>query len=291
MNTVQLECFISVAHHLNFSRASEELKITQPAVSHQIQSLEEELDVKLFRRTSKQVDLTQEGLLFLPDAELILRTASSARERLGNHEHFIPFEIGCHNHAEMGLLPPIFQNLMKEFPLLRPSIKLIPFPSLFGMVENRMIHAAFGIKEGQKKSSLYFRELYSAPVACVCSPGHPLTRYSVLKKEQLSGSSIACSPRQLPHTIFAIQNAQIAALPASKRYFTETMESAFILAKSRIGYTICPDIPAMRDPDLCYIPVEDFGKLPFGIFYRYDNDHPVLKRFLKLASTPDLMRS
>ena len=39
MNTIQLECFIAVAQHLNFSRASESLKITQPAVSHQIQTL------------------------------------------------------------------------------------------------------------------------------------------------------------------------------------------------------------------------------------------------------------
>ena len=86
MNTIQLECFIAVAEHLNFSRASQALKITQPAVSHQIQSLEEELEVKLFRRTSKSVSLTQEGLQFLPDAELILKTAFSAKERLGRHE-------------------------------------------------------------------------------------------------------------------------------------------------------------------------------------------------------------
>ena len=110
MNTIQLECFIAVAQHLNFSRASESLKITQPAVSHQIQTLEEELGVKLFRRTSKSVSLTSEGIQFLPDAELILRTAHSARERLGRHEHFIPFEIGCHNHLEQKLLPPVFHS-------------------------------------------------------------------------------------------------------------------------------------------------------------------------------------
>ena len=80
MNTIQLECFVSVAEHLNFSKASRVLKITQPAVSHQIQSLEEELNVKLFTRTSKSVALTQEGLLFLPDVRLILRTAFSAKE-------------------------------------------------------------------------------------------------------------------------------------------------------------------------------------------------------------------
>ena len=59
MNTVQLECFVTVAEHLNFSKASRVLKITQPAVSHQIRTLEEELDVKLFNRTSKSVTLTQ----------------------------------------------------------------------------------------------------------------------------------------------------------------------------------------------------------------------------------------
>ena len=64
MNTIQLECFVAVAEHLNFSRASEELKITQPAVSHQIHALEEELGTKLFLRTSKSVSLTQEGLMF-----------------------------------------------------------------------------------------------------------------------------------------------------------------------------------------------------------------------------------
>ena len=50
MNTIQLECFLAVAEHLNFSKASQALKLTQPAVSHQIQTLEEELGVKLFIR-------------------------------------------------------------------------------------------------------------------------------------------------------------------------------------------------------------------------------------------------
>ena len=46
---------------MNFSRAAEQLRLTQPAVSHQINSLEDELGVKLFQRTSKSVRLTQEG--------------------------------------------------------------------------------------------------------------------------------------------------------------------------------------------------------------------------------------
>ena len=284
MNTIQLECFIAVAEHLNFSRASEALRITQPAVSHQIQSLEEELNVKLFKRTSKSVSLTQEGIQFLPDAQLILKTALSAKERLGQHEHFIPFELGCHNRMEINLLPPILKTLSEDFPLLRPSIQLVPFPSLLGLIENKQIHAAFGIKEEQKKSSLYFREFCSAPVACICSPGHPLAQYESLTKKQLSGNIIACSPRQIADPIFSIQNSIVTKLRPEQRYFAENIESAMTLVKAQIGYVLYPDVAPAREPDLRYIPVTDIPRMPFGVYYRYDDDHPVLRRFLRLCS-------
>ena len=50
MNTTQLECFLAVAETLNFSKAAEMVNISQPAVSHQISSLEAELGVRLFLR-------------------------------------------------------------------------------------------------------------------------------------------------------------------------------------------------------------------------------------------------
>lgn len=283
MNTIQLECFLAVAEHLNFSRASEVLRITQPAVSHQIQSLEEELGVKLFKRTSKSVSLTQEGIQFLPDAQLILKTALSAKERIGQHEQFIPFELGCHNRMELNLLPPILKKLTEFFPLLRPVIQIVPFPSLLSQVENKQVHAAFGIKEEQKKSSLYFRELCSAPMACICSPGHPLAQYDSLTKDQLSGSIIACSPRQIADPIFSIQNSIVAKLRPEQRYFSENMESALTLVKAQIGYTLYPDVIPAREPNLAYIPVTDIPKMSFGVYYRYDDDHPVLRRFLMLC--------
>ena len=58
MNTFQLSCFLAVAETLSFARAAEQLNITQPAVTHQIHSLETELNVKLFVRTTRTVNLT-----------------------------------------------------------------------------------------------------------------------------------------------------------------------------------------------------------------------------------------
>lgn len=65
MNTTQLRCFLSVAEYLSFARAAEQLNMTQPAISHQISSLEKELDVQLFVRTTRSVTLTEEGSTLL----------------------------------------------------------------------------------------------------------------------------------------------------------------------------------------------------------------------------------
>ena len=78
----QLECFLAVANSLNFSRAAEQLRLTQPAVSHQISSLEDELGVRLFSRTSRSVRLTQEGYLFTQYAGEILRLFNVSRGRV-----------------------------------------------------------------------------------------------------------------------------------------------------------------------------------------------------------------
>ena len=194
----------------------------------------------------------------------------------------MPFEIGCHNYMELALLPPVLQKLAEEFPLLRPSMRIVPFPSLLGLVENQKLNGAFGIKDGQKKTSLHFRELCSAPIACVCYPGHPQSQRKALTRKDLQGSIVACSPGQISDLVFSAQSSVISQLPFGHHYFTENIEGAFTLVKARLGFTLYPDVPALRDPELCYIPIEDFSPLPFGIFYRYDNDHPVLKRFLRL---------
>ena len=284
MNTVQLECFLAVTEHLNFSKASKALKITQPAVSHQIQTLEEELGVKLFVRTSKSVTLTQEGALFLPDAQLILRTALSARERLGRHEHFLPLELGCHTVAEADLLAPVLGELAGHFPLLRPDVHLVPSPSLLTLVENDQLHACLAFKGEQKKSSLVFRELCAAPLACYCAPDHPLAGRDTLVKRDLAGSFIACSPRQIPDSIFAIQNGILASLPPGQRYFASSIESALTLVKAGLGYTLFPALPLARTDGLRCIPVTGLPAVPYGVYYQRRNDHPVLRQFLTLLA-------
>lgn len=82
MNTFQLACFLAVSDTLNFARAAQRLNVTQPAVTHQIRSLEEELNAKLFRRTTRSVELTEAGRLFLHDANGMMTIAMRAKNGL-----------------------------------------------------------------------------------------------------------------------------------------------------------------------------------------------------------------
>ncbi|MNL65286.1 Hca operon transcriptional activator [compost metagenome] len=72
MNIQQLKCFVSLAETLNFSKTAEKLNLTQPAVSHNIKSLENELGILLFVRNKRTVNLTLAGNSFYEDMEGLL---------------------------------------------------------------------------------------------------------------------------------------------------------------------------------------------------------------------------
>jgi DNA-binding transcriptional LysR family regulator len=75
-----LNHFVAVAEEGSFTRASRRLHIVQSAVSASIRSLERELGVELFERTTQRVHLTQAGHVLLPEARLTLAAAASARD-------------------------------------------------------------------------------------------------------------------------------------------------------------------------------------------------------------------
>ena len=72
MHLKQIECFIELSETLNFSETADNLSLTQPAVSHQIKSLEEELGVQLFSRNRRKVSLTRSGVSFYNDMKLYI---------------------------------------------------------------------------------------------------------------------------------------------------------------------------------------------------------------------------
>jgi len=84
MENFRLKVFRTVATHLNFSRAAEELLLTQPAVTQQIKALEDEFGVPLFDRTGGRITLTPAGQALLPYAEKLKALSEEARSTVAN---------------------------------------------------------------------------------------------------------------------------------------------------------------------------------------------------------------
>lgn len=72
MTIFQIECFLAVAEHLNFAKAAEQLNVSQPAITRQIRTLEEELHTQLFIRNTRMVRLTENGRIFQSDAQVMV---------------------------------------------------------------------------------------------------------------------------------------------------------------------------------------------------------------------------
>ena len=82
MELRHLRTIAAVAHHRSLTKAGEELYLSQSAVSQQIRRLEEELGIEVFRRTSRSVELTAEGLVILGYAERVLAEVDDMHSEL-----------------------------------------------------------------------------------------------------------------------------------------------------------------------------------------------------------------
>ena len=81
-----LRAFEAAARHLSFTRAADELNVTQTAISHQIRALEERLGVRLFRRLPRGLVLTEEAQLYLPPVRDAFDQIAAATERLNREQ-------------------------------------------------------------------------------------------------------------------------------------------------------------------------------------------------------------
>lgn len=287
MNTAQLECFIAVANYLNFARAAEELHITQPAVTHQINALETELTVKLFSRTTRQVSLTQDGRMFLPDAESILQSTRLAKSRFtrDSAESYSNFSIGCHGASELMLLPGILHDFAERFPRIHPFLKTVPFHSLVNLLENGTIDVMFDFEnERLRKKDYAYCGLLHTKVMCALSPSHPLAGHSVITKEELVPHKLILQePFRISPALFESQKKIADSHAPRDLYFCESTEAALTLAKAGLGLTMVFDITPLREASLLYIPLEDTPTLSYGIYYKRKDRSEETKCFLALC--------
>ena len=286
VNTFQLRCFLSVAQHLNFARAAQALIITQPAVTHQIRSLETELNVKLFRRTTRTVELTPAGYLFLTDAKSMVSIAERAVKRFEdpNAQLVETLSIGCCNYAHLFMLAAALRRMKELHPNLHPQLQVVPYQQLHRLLQEEAVDAVLGFQEmtGGKTEGVY-RELRRIPAVCICQSDSPLSRKKKIRAEDLTEEKLVLTdPAVSPAGIVQLQGSLMGVRPRSDFHFCESVEAAAVLVQAGFGAAIIPDWGIPSFLPLVRIPIEGFQALSFGIYYKTLEGNAPLRTFIRL---------
>lgn len=174
MDLRQLQIFCSVARHLNFSKAADELFIAQPAVSIAIKKLETELQTLLFNRVSKKVSLTEEGKVLLNHANTILKQARDAKLEMDELRGLGSGQVRIAMPAMHGAyyFPVIFQDFMRQYPNLRIYVQ----EEGTRQIEQNLVNGSIDlgiVTNNQIPESLEAHPLLDEQLVACVAPDHP----------------------------------------------------------------------------------------------------------------------
>lgn len=289
MNTFQLSCFLAVAETLNFARAAEQLHVTQPAVTQQIHSLEKELGVTLFHRTTRIVRITGEGLAFLGDARRMVDISIQAKKRFEHpgQEAIRNLSVGCHGYAQLFLLSPMLRQLAQQYPDLHPGLRTVPFQHLYRMLDEGEVDLvlAFRQSETPPAAKCVYRELCRVPMVCLCAADNPLAGRDTVTAEDLRPHRLVLlDPARARLEAAQMQGQLIGDRPPAELYFCESAEAAVVLVEAGFGVSVLPDLFIPPNLSMARIPLEGTEPVSFGVYYKpraLQND-PALKSLVHM---------
>jgi len=291
MELRQLRAFVSVAEHLHFGLAAEQLRLAQPQVSRRIAQLEEDLDVILFERNSRTVRLTDVGKAFLPDALALLRSADQARQRAkerarGRHGLL---RVALIDAAMVGTVTPILRTFHRRYPEVYLSFRN----------PGRSSAAHFELDEGQ--TDVVFTHpppripdtyetimLVNDPLIAVLPEKHRLAEQGTLDLADLANEPWMMFPRENDPTIYDRMITLCQQSGFSPRIVHETghMLTRLGLVAGGFGvHLVHAAWRAMPYPGVVYIPVEPTTNIMLSCFWRRDNDSPLLKNMIEIVRT------
>lgn len=145
MDLRQLKYFIAVAEERHLGRAAQKLHLSQPPLTRQIQTLEEELGVSLFDRTSRGMELTQAGTALLEDARIIRALAEQARDRAhrAGSGQIGSLSLGVYGSAMFGVIPGVLQMFRERHPDVELTLHQAQTPAQVAALRQRRVLAVF----------------------------------------------------------------------------------------------------------------------------------------------------
>ena len=177
MDFDQLETFLEVARHASFSRAAEKRFRTQPAISSQIRSLEEEVGSKLFDRSGGKVALTAPGKVFQKFAEETLAARKEAIRAVAETERIPRGEIvvSANEGTCLHVLPEVFAHFKKQYPDVSVNVKRADYGKILEWVADNTVD--FGVVSLPiNDNRLTVVPIHRDELVAITPSAHPLAR-------------------------------------------------------------------------------------------------------------------
>ena len=270
-----LRAFVAVGQQLSFTRAAEELLITQPALTRTVQQLEAALQVGLLERDSRHVSLTRAGARFLEQAQQALVAIERAIASVREH---VTVRLGF-----SWLLPdPWAQNAVNDYESATGNtVSLLRVDDPIGAVTLGQVDA--GVVRGTAPAPAAVRlvHLCDEVRVAICSVDSPLVGADRLDWSELADWPLVVNVVSGTTGPWSWPDGGGPTRFVETRNFDEWLES--VAANRGIG--VVPEVAMRRNlhPAVRFIPLTGAPTSPVSLAFRPDNQPALLRRFVEIA--------
>jgi len=263
MDIQNLSAFISVSEQHSFSKAAALLFITQPAVSKRISALESELNIRLFDRIGKQVQLTEAGRALLPSALRILAELDESKRAIGNLNAKVggKLSIATSHHIGLHRLPPVLRAFTRQYADVDLDIRFMDSEEACNCVLKGEVELAIATLPENNYPQLQSQIIWRDPLDIVISAQHPQAQTGTITVSQLSKIP-AILPSKNTFTRVRLENA----LGLNQQNLNIAMETNYLetikmMVSIGLGWSVLPVSMFSSDIAIMHVEGVEFERL------------------------------
>lgn len=259
MDTQSLQAFLAVADTQSFSRAAEQLYLTQPAVSKRIATLESQVGTRLFDRIGRRIALTEAGSVLLPQARRILFSVEDSRRALANLSGQVggKLTLATSHHIGLHRLPPLLKQYTQRHPEVELDLHFLDSEQAYQGVLDGTLEMAVVTLAPHPHEQLQVVELWRDRLCFACAIDHPLNQQPPQSELSLTDlceyNCVMPGAKTFTGSLIAQRFSQ-AGLQLPVSMATNYLETLKMMCSVGLGWSLLPE--KMIDSELVELKVD-----------------------------------
>ncbi len=249
MELRHLRYFLAVGDTLSFTKAAAQLRVGQPALGRQVQDLEDEIGVDLFKRSPRGVTLTAEGKLFLEEVRNILKHTDESVEKVRalTRGQYGELHVGYAAGPTVGILTPALGAFQKAFPQVNVVLHDLSRNSVIeGLLNGTLQLAVTPHAATLNLDGIEFEVLQSHPFYIALPPGHPMSRWKSIPLKKVASEPLVGLRRKDNPSYYQALERLFSPVGIKPRVAVECDTFSSLITAVETGRGIALAIPAFK---------------------------------------------